>query len=159
MTVSPNTALLAPITSRLLFGLSLFGGGLFVSLSSMENLGLSGAGEPERWALGRMLTLIGWWLPAVGLYLVRHRLAYRQSLVINSWICGLVAFALATLWFGMTSGLGIYLSALLYTLLSILWALTIRQPLLAALLGITVLLLQIATDILVLGLLGEFSIH
>ncbi|RDE19443.1 hypothetical protein DV711_11145 [Motiliproteus coralliicola] len=154
-----SSVLLTKLTTRLLFGFTLIGGGLFVTLSKMEHLGLGGAGEPERWALGRVLSLIGWWLLAVGLYFLRRRQAYRQSLIIIAWLCGLISVALATLWSGMTSGFGIYLSALFYTLLCVLWGMTIQHHLWAGLFGVVILLLQIATDIVVLGILGEFRIH
>ena len=146
-------------TCNRLFAATLLGFVLFATLTRMEHLGLGGAGEPELWQGMRYAMVSGWIALAGVIYLARGRCAYRQSLISALSVCGLVAVVLASIWGGIVSSLGIFGSALFYTLISSLFALPWRHHIWATLWALVVLLLQIVADILVLGMLGDFRIH
>ena len=144
----------------LLFLVTLAGFMLFAALTGMEAFGLTSARHPDRWALWRYLIVLAWLSLAYMLYVSRGKNAWKQSLLSSLVTAGVISLILANIWIGVSSGYYAILgSAVAYTLIAALCSMIIERHLIAAIVSGTLIFVQIATDIVILGFAGQFRIH
>ena len=134
---------------------------IFALNTDIDNLGLSAARYPERWAIWRHATVDGWLLISFIIYLLRNKQAFCHSYLYAVIFSAIIASLLSYIWIvGNNSyGLGVIGSGVVYSLISGLLCMTFKNKTVAGLLGALLLITQLAVDIVVLGLAGDFRIH
>jgi len=132
---------------------------IFASNTDLSSLGLSSARNPERWSLWRYIVVGSWIVIAIFIYLLRKKQAYKNSFLYATIFSAVIAFVLSSIWIGGSSSYGIVGSAITYSLISGLLCMTISNQLAAGIFGAVLMAIQLAVDIVVLGLAGVFRIH
>ena len=134
---------------------------IFALNTDLDNLGLSAARHPERWAIWRHATVDGWLFISFSIYLLRKKQAYCHSYLYAVIFSAVIALLLSSIWIGGSDlhGIAVIGCALFYSLISGLLCMTLQNKAAAGLTGALLLIIQLAVDIVVLGLAGEFRIH
>ena len=139
-----------------------FCGFLIFSLNTdIDSLGLTAASHPERWAIWRHATVDGWLFISFIIYLLRKKQAFCHSYLYAVIFSAVIALPLIYIWIAGNNshGLGVIGSGVFYSLISGFLCMTFKNKTAAGLLGALLLIIQIAVDIVVLGLAGEFRIY
>lgn len=131
---------------------------LFASITTPSSFDMRSR-SPERWALWRYITTALWLVLIYVIYSLRNQQFYGRSFKYAVFSSGVVAFSTAIIWVSMTANISIMGSAAVYVLIAGLLCMSISNAVLAGSLAVILFIIQVAGDIVVLGLAGQFRLH